>query len=159
MEAKKDIKEIVLSEYKKGNIVVSTFDGLKYMPIEEIIKQPASGLLYDLNRDEGTILTFIDDPKWVNDYAVSQVIRLLKKKSEEREYDIKCKSSRPHFIEGCICQYCGNKYKIDLLIPDELWEQIKPSGKPQGTGLLCGLCIISKLENLLSYSAFKIIKI
>lgn len=54
----------------------------------------------------------------------------------------------------CTCQECGKKYKIDLLIPDELWEQIKPEGKPYGAGLLCGRCIMDKLENLLDYSFF-----
>ena len=31
------------------------------------------------------VLTFIDDPKWVNDYAVCQVIRALKSKIDELE--------------------------------------------------------------------------
>ncbi len=56
----------------------------------------------------------------------------------------------------CTCQHCGDKYKIDLLIPDELWEQIKPIGKLEGSGLLCGSCIMNKMEKLLSYSAFEI---
>ena len=72
------LKDMILDEYKKGNIVVSTFDGLKVMPLKDIVVQPTDGLLYDLNRDEATILTFIDDPKWVNDYACAAVIRELK---------------------------------------------------------------------------------
>ena len=83
--AKKDIKELILSEYKKGNVVVATFEGLRVAPLKEIIKQPIEGLLYDLNRDEATILTFIKDPKWVNDYACSQVIRALKQRVDELE--------------------------------------------------------------------------
>lgn len=27
---------------------------------------------------------------------------------------------------SCTCQDCGNQYKVDLVIPDELWEKIKP---------------------------------
>ena len=46
--------------------------------LEELIAQPTQGLLYDLNRDSATVLTFIDDPKWVNDYAVGLVITRLK---------------------------------------------------------------------------------
>ena len=80
-----ELKNLIIKEHKKGNIVVSTVDGLKIAPLKEIIKQPASGLLYDLNRDEATILTLIDDPKWVNDYACMVVIRELKKQIELSE--------------------------------------------------------------------------
>jgi len=82
-------RDIVLKEYQKGNVVVSTFEGLKVMPLKDIIKQPASGILYDINRDEATILTFIENPKWINDYACAQVIRELKKQLDE-----KCKKKR-----------------------------------------------------------------
>ena len=72
------LKDKILKEYEKGNIVIATIEGLQVMKLSEFIKQPVDGLLYDLNRDEATILTFIDDPKWVNDYAVCKVIRALK---------------------------------------------------------------------------------
>jgi hypothetical protein len=80
-----NIKNIILEEYKKGNVVVSGFDGLSIMKLEEIIKQPVDGLLYDLNRNEAVILTFLPDPKWINDYASSQVIKALKKRIDELE--------------------------------------------------------------------------
>lgn len=79
------MKKEILEEYKKGNIVVSTFEGLKVMKLEDIIKQPAEGILYDLNRSESIILTFLPDAKWINDYASSQVIRELKKRIKELE--------------------------------------------------------------------------
>jgi len=81
----KSIKDKVLKEYKKGNIIVAGIDGLQGMPIKEFIKQPVEGILYDLNRDEATVLTLIDNPKWVNDYAVSKVIVALKKRIKELE--------------------------------------------------------------------------
>ena len=80
-----EIKNKILEEYKKGNIVVASFDGLHGMPIVDFIKQPVEGMLYDLNRNEAVVLTFLPDPKWVNDYASSQVIRQLKKRIEELE--------------------------------------------------------------------------
>lgn len=83
-EPHEDIKEIVMEEYKKGNIVVSTFDGLQFMPLKEFVKQPAGGMLYDLNRSESVVLTFIKDPKWVNDYAVAKVIQELKRQLDEK---------------------------------------------------------------------------
>jgi len=81
----KNIKDRILKEYKKGNIIVVGSEGLQVMPLNDFIKQPVDGMLYDLNRDEAVILTFIDNPKWINDYAVCQVIRLLKKRIEELE--------------------------------------------------------------------------
>jgi hypothetical protein len=83
MTEKPDIKQIVMQEYAKGNIVVSGIDGLQTMPLKEFIKQPAPGILYDLNRGEETVLCFIKDPKWVNDYAVAKVITELKRQLEE----------------------------------------------------------------------------
>lgn len=55
------------------------------MPITKFIKQPIDGILYDLNRSEEVVLTFLPDPKWVNDYAVAQVIRSLKSRIDELE--------------------------------------------------------------------------
>lgn len=45
-----------------------------------------------------------------------------------------------------ICQQCGEKYSIDLIVPDNWWERIKPKGKPKGGGLLCPPCIIQNIE-------------
>jgi len=52
---------------------------------------------------------------------------------------------------SCKCQKCGKHYKIDLIIPDQLWKQIKPINKPEGGGLLCGACIMKKLEGFNNY--------
>ena len=80
-----EIKNKILEEYKKGNIVVAGIEGLQGMPIAEFIKQPVDGMLYDLNRNEAVVLTFLPDPKWINDYAVAQVIRALKNRIDELE--------------------------------------------------------------------------
>ena len=80
-----ELKDKILEEYKNGNIVIATTEGLQGTKLSEFIKQPTDGLLYDLNRNEAVVLTFIDDPKWINDYAVCQVIRELKSKVETLE--------------------------------------------------------------------------
>ena len=54
-------------------------------PLKEFLKQPAEGILYDLNRSEVVVLQFIKDQKWVNDYAVAKVIRELKRQLEEKQ--------------------------------------------------------------------------
>ena len=101
-----NIKEKILSEYKKGNLVVSTFDGLKIAKLEDIIKQPIDGLLYDINRNESVILTFINNPKWVNDYASTQIIRELKSGLEKyKEKYEKCISTIKKFDAGIIGMY------------------------------------------------------
>ena len=73
-------KDLVLQKEKEGKVVFMTWDGPREADLEEFIRQPTEGLLYDLNRDRVTVLTFIDQEpaKWVNDYAVGLVIAKLK---------------------------------------------------------------------------------
>ena len=73
-----ELKDFVVSEGRKGNVVFNNGEGIVVAPLEEFIKQPADGILYDLNRLPEVALTFMDDPKWVNDFAVSMVIKRLK---------------------------------------------------------------------------------
>ena len=57
---------------------------------------------------------------------------------------------------SCICNDCGKKYKMDLLVSDDIWVKITPA-KNKEAGLLCPKCIIKKIEELYDYSAFKLI--
>jgi len=75
-----ELKNKILEEYKKGNIVYSTITGLAVARLEDFIEQSTEGMLYSLNRLPEVVLTFLDDPKWVNDYAVAVVIAKLKEK-------------------------------------------------------------------------------
>ena len=59
----------------------------------------------------------------------------------------------------CRCQKYGKKYKVDLNVPDELWEKIKPEGKPEGAGLLCGSCIMERIESISDYSAWDLVRV
>lgn len=56
---------------------------------------------------------------------------------------------------ACTCQKCGIKYKMDLIIPDELWKKITPSKYEEG-GLLCPSCIVKELEKIKGYSIFEV---
>src|SRR5687768_10267718 len=76
--APEEFRDFVVEESRKGNVVLMDFEGFQIAPLDEFIKQPAEGILYDLNRLPEVVMTFIDDPKWVNDYAVSMVIRRLR---------------------------------------------------------------------------------
>jgi len=88
MEEKKSLRQIILEKRKAGKVVVMGIEGPMSMPLEDIVRQPVDGLLYDLNRLEEVTLTFIDDPKWVNDFAVALVIRKLKSNIDELETEV-----------------------------------------------------------------------
>ena len=76
--AQEEVRELILAERAKGNLVVLGIEGLMSMALEDFVKQPADGMLYDLNRGEEISLTFLHERKWVNDFAVALVIRKLK---------------------------------------------------------------------------------
>ena len=56
---------------------------------------------------------------------------------------------------SCECQKCGEKYKMDLILSDELWELI--TGK-KDSGLLCPVCIIKGLQSMNKYQVFILVK-
>lgn len=57
---------------------------------------------------------------------------------------------------SCICQQCRKDYRVDLIIPDDVWEKIKPVNKPKEAGLLCGACIMNKIESFGNYGAINV---
>jgi len=59
---------------------------------------------------------------------------------------------------ACTCQMCGSQYKVDFIVSDELWEKIKPEVKKKGSGLLCGKCIVERIESLGKYDAYTLTK-
>lgn len=46
---------------------------------------------------------------------------------------------------GCLCRDCGHRYRVDLGVPDDVWARI---GMPAGGGLLCGSCLMRRVERL-----------
>jgi hypothetical protein len=48
---------------------------------------------------------------------------------------------------------------VDILIPNETWERIKPKGRAVGAGLLCGQCIMSRIEALGEFGAYRLEKV
>jgi hypothetical protein len=81
-DQEESLKDYILKKAQEGKVCVMGFEGLMEMKLNDITNQPAEGILYDLNRDPATVLTFIDNPKWVNDYAVGLVIKKLKELPE-----------------------------------------------------------------------------
>ena len=86
---KEELRDRILEEEKKGNIVFWAIDELAIANLDEFITQPVEGILYDLNRLPEVVLTFIDDRKWINDYAVYLVIQKLKNELDKANERIK----------------------------------------------------------------------
>ena len=57
---------------------------------------------------------------------------------------------------SCTCQVCHTPFKVDVLVANELWEKIKPLGKGEGQGLLCGKCIMLRIEALDKYGVYEL---
>ena len=98
---KEELKQLILDKRKEGQVVVMGLEGPMSMPLEDIIRQPVDGLLYDLNRLEELALTFIDDQKWVNDFAVALVIRKLKSNLDELKAENKRLRDYVQHKPGC----------------------------------------------------------
>jgi len=64
--------------------------------------------------------------------------------------DVKADEESGMYEDGCACGWCGKKYKVDFMIPDELWEKISSHN------LLCGHCIIDRIERLNQFGAFQL---
>jgi len=60
-------------------------------------------------------------------------------------------------LPACTCHVCGRTYKVDLLVSDSLWAQIRPDKqRPPEAGLLCGRCIMDRVEALGWYGAYNL---
>lgn len=89
-----------------------------------------------INKDRGGAMS-----REYIDWLIAEVERLTELNDQLSHHSLKALLQT-----GCTCQGCGNKYITDVLIPDELWERIKPIGKPEGAGLLCPQCIVQRLQ-------------
>lgn len=85
MSTKQELKDLILQKAEEDKVVFRAMDSLMEADIEEFIKQPTEGLLYDLNRDRATVMSWIDDPKWINDFAVCLVIEKLKEYYDKKD--------------------------------------------------------------------------
>lgn len=85
METKEDLKNMILDAWKDGYVVFASIEGLYKQKLEHFTKQPLEGMLYDINRDTATISTFLDEPKWVNDFALTKLLEYYYNKCKEYE--------------------------------------------------------------------------
>jgi hypothetical protein len=77
----KEVLEKIREREKEDMVVFLTIDGFMEAKLENFIKQPADGILYDLNRERITTITLAEageiDQRWANDYAVAVTIEYL----------------------------------------------------------------------------------
>lgn len=82
----KSLKEIVLEAEKENRVVYMTIDGPRSVDLDKFVSQPIEGLLYDLNKDRITCLSWLDYPQmckaWVNNFCAMKVITKLKERLE-----------------------------------------------------------------------------
>lgn len=71
----------------EGKITIMTATDIRTYDIADFIKQPTSGILYDLNRDYATAAHRIKqgEVRGVNDYATAVTIEALKARIAELE--------------------------------------------------------------------------
>ena len=85
----------ILEARKQGRVVFWGLPGeLMTAKLDNFVEQPAEGILYDLNRLEEISLTFLKDPKWVNDFAVALTIRKLIQQRDEARRAAATKTAR-----------------------------------------------------------------
>ena len=55
-----------------------------------------------------------------------------------------------------LCQHCKLYYKVNVMVSDEVWNTIRPK---DNANLLCGPCIMEKIEILGKFETFDLIKL
>lgn len=85
--ARAEINKAVFQAFKDGYIVIYTVDGLERVPIENFVKQPLEGMLYDMNHLETVIRTHAahdEDFGWVNDMAMLKTLEYFYNKTNNK---------------------------------------------------------------------------
>ena len=109
-KAQTALKDRILSEREKGNVVFWGLPGkLMGAKLDDIVRQPAEGLLYDLNRLEEISMTFISDPKWVNDFAVALTIRKLVEQRDTAERELTAERERGRRVRKETIEECAKE--------------------------------------------------
>ena len=91
METNNEILDKVLVLQGDNKVAFMTVDGLKYSPIDEFVKQPLEGQLYDVNRDRATLYSMANENKnkrWINDLALIYMYEYANKTIEEQRRHI-----------------------------------------------------------------------
>lgn len=86
LKEKAQLTESVFDSFSKGNIVFINEEGFFQSPIEEFVKQPLEGMLYDLNRNEAVIRADANEDKgwrWVHDLSLIKLLEYYYNKANQ----------------------------------------------------------------------------
>ena len=125
MISKRKTLEYIQEREAEGKVSFMTIEGLTSCKLEDFIKQPAEGMLYDLNRDKITVLTASPEARWINDYAVAVVIQYVMSlldgstpnqpsKSQFRRVSIQTKGKTDKIIKWIKGQSWGYSLMIEI---------------------------------------------
>lgn len=84
-KSRDETKKLIMKKRKEGKVCFMGIEGLMSGDVDDFIKQPSEGILYDLNRGLETTLTIMPEKRWINDIAVAVTIVALKKRIAELE--------------------------------------------------------------------------
>ena len=91
METNNEILDKVLALQEDNKVAFMTIDGLQYSPIDEFVKRPLEGQLYDVNRDRAALYSMANENKnkrWINDLALVYMYEYANKTIEEQRRHI-----------------------------------------------------------------------
>lgn len=49
---------------------------------------------------------------------------------------------------GCTCQSCGNEFRVDFRLEDDLWAKVRVMADGRRLNVMCGSCIAQRVETL-----------
>lgn len=82
-----DAQELQRKLFANGEVAYYLCDGrLAKSKIEEFVKQPLEGLLYDLNRDEATVCLTFPQVKVMNELATINVLKYLHRVATDPDF-------------------------------------------------------------------------
>lgn len=81
---KQECFDIQRKAFEKGKVLCCTCEGLVEYKIEDLVNQPTNGLLYDLNRDQATILTTFPVGMIINELATINVLKYLHEQYQKK---------------------------------------------------------------------------
>lgn len=82
---KEEIAKLIIEQWKEGYIVFETIEGLSRCKMEDFVKQPLEGQLYDLNRCMSVVLTFLGEAPWNNEYGMVRLVQYYYDRCKELE--------------------------------------------------------------------------
>lgn len=85
--SKEQVRSIMQKCNEEGKIMFFNDEGICTQSYESFVSQPAEGVLYDLNRDIASSLTFFSE-RTINDIGAAMVIKKLMEENAELKKEI-----------------------------------------------------------------------